>query len=264
MSVEMSIQTCSSWIVKEEQDSKFTYVRAKTNKEEIQIETAYTIGPLLDSGYFACVHEVVPPPSEEPRKSKAIKIGHSEKLKEELEIYPYLRDIPFYSRYVKGFAPSGIFSGIILRKMETTLSKTCETLPFPKAILISEQLAKKLKEIHEKGIAHGDVRLPNIMYVKKYGYQFIDFGNAHNKGKTSETSFNFDVNQDIGNLFSVMRRILVNDLTNPTLFAFFNKHPDLKEKADELVKPCQLDALITRIAAFKAEHPSLFEGVAVS
>ncbi|MBY0529735.1 MAG: hypothetical protein K2P51_06050 [Rhabdochlamydiaceae bacterium] len=222
----------------------------------------YKVAKVLGSGCFANVHEVVPSGAEGTRKSKAIKIGYSEKLKSEMDIYPYLKDIPFYSRYVKGFVPNGtlreVLSGILFRKMEVSLSRACGTLPFPKALLISEQLARQLNEIHERGIAHGDVRLDNIMHHKKYGYQFIDFGNAHIKEKESEASFKYDLNQDIASLFQVIRCILANDLTNPTLFSYFKKHPGLKEQVEELIKPCPLAVFITKVEAFKAGHPVLF------
>ena len=60
-------------------------------------------------------------------------------------------------------------------------------LPISKAINITIQIAEGLKEAHEKGIVHRDIKSANIMITKKDQAKIMDFGLAKLKGQSTLT-----------------------------------------------------------------------------
>jgi len=53
---------------------------------------------------------------------------------------------------------------------------TMRSIPHEEILVIAIKLISLLKEIHERGVSHGDIKLENIIYTKTRDVYLIDFG----------------------------------------------------------------------------------------
>ncbi|KAI3646947.1 hypothetical protein MP228_007168 [Amoeboaphelidium protococcarum] len=134
-----------------------------------------------------------------------------EQLQTEVKAYQILADlqgtcIPTFHGY---FCGSGWVDFIVMKNVGTSIRRQLwndvvqATLPFQEEVIF--QVAIFLQELHRRGVAHGDVRLPNVVRDDQGQLSMIDFSDAVFKCD-DELKFNPECKRDwefLANLFNV-------------------------------------------------------------
>ena len=150
-------------------------------------------------------------------------------------------------------------------------------LPISKAINITIQIAEGLKEAHEKGIVHRDIKSANIMITKKDQAKIMDFGLAKLKGQSTLTKIGttvgtaaymspeqamgkeVDHRTDIWSLGVVLYEMLTGqlpfkgDYEQAVIYSILNEKPEPVATIKKDI-PVELDDIISRSVAKKPDQ----------
>lgn len=149
----------------------------------------YEIGEKIGSGAFSNVHKAIRKKAGEPALDLAVKLIRFDKvepdwkgkgLKSELKITKKLNhpNIVKVHEVIKTKRRAFIFMDLARGSLEDQLKKSPNGFPEKTARLWFGQLAKAINYMHDKGVAHRDLKTENVLLDAQLNVKLADFGFA--------------------------------------------------------------------------------------
>jgi tRNA A-37 threonylcarbamoyl transferase component Bud32 len=239
-----------------EKDSSGTIFRTKKKNDSV-FKTEYEYGEILETGTTSAALELKP---KDPRhKTKVVKVFFQTTIPRQLSIYQqekkacaFLKNnCPSFKHYIKS---TDLPNAVILRYLSVTLSQLNSKLSFWEKILMLDQLAIQIREMHSAGVVHGDIHRRNIMYDHfKNRYYFIDFGFARLK-EDDPSSFEFLKSNDNTFFYSVVKKCLQSHFDEE----IFNQNTEMLQAVKEIYENQGSADVKSKIESFISKYGYLF------